>query len=98
MLDQLTAASFDPHRGSTFRTAVGQDEVELRLAAVERLPTYPGAPRPEPFSLVFTGPLESPLGQRTHRLHHDVIGDLEIFLVPIGPGPEGIARYEAVFN
>lgn len=98
MLDRLTAASFDPHRDSIFRAAVGDDDVELRLAAVDRLPAHPGAPRRESFSLIFSGPPERPLGQRIHRLRHVVLGDLEIFLVPIGPGPEGAARYEAVFN
>lgn len=98
MLDGFTAASFDPHRNSIFRVAVGDDEVELRLAAVDRLPAHPVAPRREPFSLIFSGPREMPLGQRIHRLRHVVLGDLEIFLVPIGPGPEGAARYEAVFN
>ena len=49
------------------------------------------------FSLVFTGPIEPVLPQRTYRLAHDELGDLEIFIVPIGRDDAGV-RYEAVFN
>ncbi len=49
------------------------------------------------FSLVFTGPSEPVLVQRTYRLVHDELGDLDIFIVPIGRDDTGV-RYEAVFN
>jgi hypothetical protein len=90
----LTAATFEPHLGSDFRIA--PDGPLLVLADVERGPLQPGAPRPDPFSLTFTGP--SALDQRTYSLEHAELGNLEIFLVPIGPGPDGQLRYEAVFN
>jgi hypothetical protein len=70
---------------------------ELELAELERHPPQPGLER-EPFALVFTGPTEASLDQRTYRLDHQQMGSLEIFLVPIGPGPGGLPRYEAVFS
>jgi hypothetical protein len=31
------------------------------------------------------------------RLDHELLGALDLFLVPIGPGADGQHRYEAVF-
>ena len=49
------------------------------------------------FSLVFTGPVEPVLPQRTYRLVHAELHDLDVFIVPIGRDESGV-RYEAVFN
>lgn len=49
------------------------------------------------FSLIFRGPLEPALRQRTHRLKHPALGELELFLVPIGKD-EGSRFYEVIFN
>jgi hypothetical protein len=87
----VDADTFEPHVGSDFGVGGGA----LRLDEVTRLAPSPGSPREVPFSLVFVvapGSAGS-LPQQTHVLSHEVLGDLEIFLVPIGPD-----RYEAVFN
>ena len=98
-LEHLTAATFASHRGSLFRVVdAASDGTELRLIEADELPAQPGAPRAEPFSLVFTGPAEPRLEQRTYRLDHDELGELDIFLVPIGFAPDGELLYEAVFN
>ena len=48
------------------------------------------------FSLVFTGPSTRLLSQGTYDLRHAELGDLALFLVPLGPlGDE--MRYEAAF-
>jgi hypothetical protein len=52
----------------------------------------------DPFALEFSGPTEPALDQRIYRLGHPALGELEIFLVPIGIEPAGGRRYEAVFN
>lgn len=72
--------------------------VTLRLTEVRRLPATPGAPRAEPFALLFAGPRQPSLGQGTRRLEHERLGVLEIFLVPVGYGPDGGLLYEAIFN
>lgn len=98
-LDQLTAAAFAPHRGTLFKIAGGDaTDLDLRLDDVEALPAQPNAPRSEPFVLVFTGPAQPRLDQGIHRLSHRALGELEIFLVPIGYGADGGLLYEAVFN
>ncbi|MEM9218730.1 MAG: hypothetical protein AAGD25_30870 [Cyanobacteria bacterium P01_F01_bin.150] len=51
----------------------------------------------EAFSLLFKGPNDSVLPQKIYSLIHSQLGELNIFLVPVGQDAEGI-RYEAVFN
>src|SRR6188508_292681 len=97
-LGAVNPSTFEAHRGTTFRVALTDEPLELRLTAVDRLPAVPHAPRPEPFSLVFSGPSERALDQRSYRLEHAELGDLEIFLVPTGFDADGRLLYEAVFN
>ena len=58
-------------------------------------------PNPEsrqPFSLLFLGPpSDHYLPQRTYRLAHAQMGDLDIFLVPLGPVDRRM-QYEAIFT
>ena len=88
------ASTFAPHVGSEFRSS--DPEAQFLLDDAQELPSQPGAPRPEPFSLVFT--TDARLPQRIYSLEHPVVGRLDLFLVPVGPGPDGRLRYEAVFN
>ena len=99
MLEDLTPASFAPHTGTEFLVDVGGGSpLPLTLASVDASRAQPGVGRAEPFSLLFVGPPQPILSQRIHRLEHPAFGALEVFLVPVGPGPEGPMRYEAVFN
>jgi hypothetical protein len=97
-LDELAPVDLEPHLGSFFNLADRDPHVGLVLEAIERYEPQPQGPRRNPFSLVFVGPGEIPLGQRIHALDHRTLGRLELFLVPIGPGRDGRPRYEAVFN
>ena len=87
MIDLQTAthSDFEPCLNQPFRLG---DE-ELRLVQVEL--RGHAAKRPA-FSLIFEGGPDPPLAQAIHRLEHETLGVLELFLVPLGP-----ARYEAVF-
>ncbi|MBM7519780.1 DUF6916 family protein [Nocardioides nitrophenolicus] len=58
--------------------------------------TGPDGSAREQFSLLFTGPEAPALAQATWPVRHPVLGELELFLVPIGPSPQGL-RYEAAF-
>lgn len=49
------------------------------------------------FSLIFRGPTEL-LPQGSYRLQHDVLKEIEMFLVPLGQVKGGGYRYQAVFN
>jgi hypothetical protein len=51
----------------------------------------------EVFSLTFRGPLGAFLGQGMVALAHDVIGEFELFIVPVARTSDGFL-YEAVSN
>jgi hypothetical protein len=90
--------------------AVTRDDFARHVASAWRVSDVPGvalqlfdvSPRTvsgqwECFSLCFCGPPDPLLEQGTHLLDHDEIGSLELFLVPIQPGPDGPC-YECVVN
>lgn len=96
-LEDVTLETFAPRVGETFALDAGElGRVEVELAEA----TAGGPPRePEvrdPFSLVFRGPVEPVLEQRTYPIEHPSTGVLEIFIVPIARDAQG-TRYEAVF-
>lgn len=96
-LESLVRETFVPLVDSTF--AVGDPAsplLELRLAATG--PAGSGLPgQRTPFSLLFHGPLRPVLPQRVYQLSHAELGELAIFLVPIGPAG-GAMQYEAIFS
>lgn len=87
--------AFSSCRGDAFSVSLGQDQLSLELSTVDPLPETPG--RPQPFSLVFSGPVEPPLQQMIYRMSHARLGELDVFLVPVQRLAETI-RYEAIFN
>jgi len=93
-------ADFAPHVGSSFRVVHPQAGVaSLELSGAEPLRAWPGAPRRDPFSLVFRGPASYGLPQGTFVLEHESLGSLSLFLVPIGPARDGRGfGYQAIFN
>ena len=94
-LEQLTAATFEPHVGTTFTIEVAAERVPLVLESVATLADRPGGR--DPFSLLFRGSAEPLLAQSIRRLEHAELGVLEIFIVPLAPDRGG-ARYEAIFS
>jgi hypothetical protein len=98
----LDAADFMPHVDDTFE--VGQnDEIDTTtipfvLEAVVEVVESSDSIERTPFTLTFTGPSGDHLPQGVYDLQHPTLGQLAIFLVPIGPRGDGRHRYEAVFN
>ncbi len=72
--------------------------IPLTLAEAECLPATLSKPgiRP-PFSLIFLAKDPRVLPQRLYRMEHGQLGDLTIFLVPIGKDAQGV-KYQATFN
>jgi hypothetical protein len=95
----LTPASFEAHLNTPFQVHYGgAAPLELMLFEVRLLEPHPG-PRAQPFSLYFSGPGSPVLRQQIFKLEHARMGELDLFLVPIGPHPKrGGMSYEAVFN
>lgn len=93
MATEPTAEMFRSHIGTPFSIDVERGEpLELVLDEVTVHPSGRG-PRQQPFSLVFTGASDRLATQGNFQLRHPALGDLLLFMVPIGPG-----RYEVVFN
>lgn len=98
---RMSMTVFQPLLGQKFSLELEDGtRVELKLDEVnpgsERIrEQYPPEER-APFSLVFRGGPEEPLPQQIYPLQHAELGRVDIFLVPIGPGKEGMG-YEAVF-
>jgi hypothetical protein len=97
-LDTATVDDFAPLVGETFTLDAGEaGTLELELTAA----TPAGNPGPEgtrhPFTVEFLGPSDPVAAQQTVRLNNERVGQLEIFIVPVGRDDSGTA-YEAVFN
>ena len=87
---------FAGHVGSVFRIEVGPEQfVDATLLEAEALGNRPqGVDLPrEPFSLLFALPEGIDLMQQTYNVSQEQLGELSLFLVPVGPG-----RMESVFN
>ena len=74
----------------------GAPAIELTLTEVESLRNYAKLPR-EPFSLIFTTRGDFVLPQRSYTLRHAQLGQMPIFLVPVGREGD-VTSYQAVFN
>jgi hypothetical protein len=77
-----------------------QRPVALRLTHVgdPTLSPAPGAVSAEEcFSATFEGAEHAPVAQGTYRVTHDALGELLLFLVPVGP-PGRVRTYELSVN
>jgi len=94
-----TAEDFRQHLGTKFGVRV-QTPRPLELELTEVKDYTPLASEPsgmERFSLYFYGPGDVMLKQGTFTLEHPTMGEVVLFIVPIGLDPQGF-RYEVVFN
>jgi hypothetical protein len=87
-------ATYVPLVGSTFEV----EHPDGGRVAVELVDATPLPGRGESFSLVFRGPADAALDQRTYHVEHDALGDFPLFLVPLGPAADGAHQFEAVVN
>ena len=107
----FTCDTFTPHVGDPFAIAVvgpegNEETIDLELIGAEPTPLKPhdgralgqsGYVRTDPFSLLFRGPADKMLVQGSYAFRHAVIGELEMVIVPVGPGETGLL-YQATFN
>jgi uncharacterized protein DUF6916 len=92
MMKALKLEDFIPHGHGRFQVA-GEVPLELELTSA----TDHSNAQLEQFSLIFTGPVSPCLPQRLYELFHPGMGNVELFLVPVGPGETGML-YEAAFS
>lgn len=96
---QLVYQDFADKVGSVFALTDG-DIPDVPLVLKEARPLNPAWGLPgarAPFSLIFLAkePIIRP--QRVYRLKEDGLGEIDIFLVPVGKNAEGVS-YQATFN
>ena len=97
-LPSVTAADFDSLVGATFDVrpdSFEADALRMVLTAVRRFPGQAGFR--EPFTLELLGPTSPVAAQGTYRVRHPALGDLDLFMVPVGASPDG-ATYEITFG
>jgi len=90
----LTSKMFAECLNTVFELQSSSGNLPLKLIEVMDLNH---SPRLEQFSLIFSGPMTPVLPQRIHALRHEKLGELNLFLVPVGPDEQGM-RYEVIFN
>ena len=96
MLEGITHKSFESIVGESVDLKAGEDSFQADVEAVSLLRKSPGQER-QPFAVVLQARDASNHGQQMYQLSHPGLGVLSLFLVPVGPGVEGM-RYEIVFN
>ncbi len=98
VLNELKQADFQPLLNTEFSiVSNGAKAHSIELVEVKALSAKSAENQRSAFSLIFRGQnSEVPL-QSIYILEHAQLGQLEIFLVPIGPDQQGM-RYEAVFT
>jgi hypothetical protein len=95
MLQNPSSKTFSEHLNTAFQVPVaGGAPILLELFEVT---DRNDSPRLEQFSLIFRGPMATPIRQGLYRLDHEKLGEVELFLVPIGPNEERFC-YQAIFN
>lgn len=96
-----TLTDFEPLIGQPFTIAMSDgQQATLTLTSATgwgNSGTMPGSQR-QPFKLLFTADHTGYLPQNVYALNHASLGQLDIFIVPVGPDSEGWMRYEAIFS
>lgn len=95
-LNEIPAEDFEPLLGQDLVCRAGDAALALQLEQVWRSP-YPTGRELPGFSLFLRGPAQPSLGQGMVALAHPQLGELSLFMTPIGRDAQGM-RYEIVFN
>ncbi len=97
LADIKDVSIFSNQVGSGFRIEIAADQfVTARLieaSAIETGSRGANLPPREPFSLLFEVDQDIELPQRTYIVRHELLGELGLFLTPVGSG-----RLETIFN
>ena len=95
--DIYDVSTFAEHVGSQFRIemdrgqSVGAELIEA--SALDRDDESSPVTQRRPFSLLFAVGGSTDLPQKIYNVRHEALGDLQLFMVPLGGG-----RMESVFN
>ncbi len=102
-LEQPTSIDFAAYLNQPFTLQLeALPPILLQLRAVQNLErnhiyaeTAPTAIAPEPFAVVFNGPLRPILPQQIYQVLHPRLGKLNLLFTPIGPNGSSM-QYKAI--
>lgn len=94
-LKDINLDTFQPLAGADFTAALQDGDITLVLR--EATAMGKGLREGGAFSLLFSGPDGVHIQQGVLSLFQPQIGNVELFLVPVGETPHGLS-YEAVFT
>lgn len=95
--EQLKKSGFEAACKSAFSlSAIDRATISVPLTLIE-LRTRPAPPGFEQFSLMFLGPLAPLLPQGTYLFAHENLGEMPLFMVPVGKNREGV-QYEVCIS
>ena len=99
-IGDVTVETFEGREGDVFAVRFEDGAYDLTVAAVERPPGDWGrSDMREPFSVTLHGEPTHVLPQGLWTLSHGELGDIQLFVVPIGPTDDGAAQqYQVVFS
>lgn len=95
MMSALTAESFETLEGETFTLMSVEPALQLRLIEIAR--KGKGERMGGSFSLLWQSDSDTILPQGSYVMKNEQMGELELFIVPVGQVSEGV-HYEAVFT
>jgi hypothetical protein len=96
MLEGINHQSFESIIGESVELGFGEISFLAKVESVSLLQSSEKADR-QPFSVVLQSQDSENHGQQTYQLSHPALGNLSLFMVPIGMNETGI-RYEIIFN
>ena len=96
----ISAEDFEACQRQSFLIHVDKTRsINSTLVEVKKLKGHAGREGNTPFSVLFHAAEYVEIPQNIYRVENGKIGELELFLVPVGPDPDaGGMCYEAVFN
>ncbi len=101
MLEKLRSENFAPLLNQNFSIAAEGIETEtavlIDLSELGNEPNEDDIANRRAFSLVFRIAGNTYLPQQIYKVSHKTLGELDIFLVPLGPDKIGM-KYEAMFT
>ncbi len=96
MENKFTHEAFSGQLNKTFQLQLeGVEPIPLELIEVSELRA---TPKQEMFAIVFSAAGPDVLPQQIYSLENEAMGQLKLFLVPVGKGEQDSVFYEAVFN
>lgn len=97
-MELLTLQHFAPYVNQTFAAALNGAEISFVLVEARPLAaSVPAGHARLPFSLLFRNDASFLFPQQTYPMHHDALGQIGIFLVPVAREQAGFL-YQAIFN